>query len=62
MEAIPPVPLLERLRDRIRVKHYSMRTEQPYCDGIRRFIICHGKRLLSGLGAEEVAAFLTSLR
>jgi hypothetical protein len=31
-------------RDRIRVKHYSTRTEQAYCDWIRRFIIFHGKR------------------
>ena len=53
--------LLDRVRDRIRVKHYSIRTEQAYCDWIRRFIIFHGKRHPSGLGAAEVEAFLTSL-
>ena len=49
MDAIPPVSLLDRVRDRIRVKHYSIRTEQAYCDWIRRFIIFHGKRHLSGV-------------
>ena len=32
MEAKPPVSLLDRVRDRIRLKHYSIRTEQAYCD------------------------------
>ncbi len=61
MAAVPPVSLLDRVRNRIRLKHYSIRTEQAYCDWIRRFIIFHGKRHPSGLGAEEVEAFLTSL-
>ena len=56
-----PVLLLDRVRDRIRLKHYSLRTEQAYCDWIRRFIIFHGKRHPSRLGAAEVEAFLTSL-
>ena len=57
----PPVLLLDRVRDRIRLKHYSLRTEQAYCDWIRRFINFHGKQHPSGLGAAEVEAFLTSL-
>jgi integron integrase len=61
MEAVPPVSLLDQVRDRIRVKHYSIRTEHAYCDWIRRFIIFHGKRHPSGLGVEDVEAFLTSL-
>jgi integron integrase len=61
MGAHPPVPLLERVRDRIRVKHYSLRTEQAYCDWIKRFIIFHGKRHPSELGAPAVEAFLTAL-
>jgi integron integrase len=61
MAASRPVSLLDRVRDRIRLKHYSIRTEQAYCDWIRRFIIFHGKRHPSGLGAPEVEAFLTSL-
>ena len=61
MGAIPPVLLLDRVRERIRVKHYSIRTEQAYCDWIRRFVLFHGKRHPSSLGAPEVEAFLTSL-
>ena len=61
MGAVPPVPLLDRVRGRIRVKHYSIRTEQAYRDGIRRFVILHGKRHPSFLGAAEVEAILTSL-
>jgi len=45
-------------RDRIRVKHYSIRTEQSYCAWIKRFIIFYGKRFTSGLGATDVEAFL----
>ncbi len=59
--AVPPVLLLDRVRDRIRLEHYSIRTEQAYCDWIRRFIIFHGKRHPSAFGATEVEAFLTSL-
>jgi integrase len=36
--------LMARVRERIRVKHYSIRTEQAYCDWIKRFIVFHGKR------------------
>ena len=61
MAADRPVLLLDRVRERIRLKHYSIRTEQAYCDWIRRFAIFHGKRHPSGLGAAEVEAFLSSL-
>jgi len=61
MGAIPPVLLLDQVRDRIRVKHYSIRTEQAYCDWIKRFVIFHGKRHPSAMGAAEVEMFLTSL-
>ena len=60
----PPVPsprLLDQLRDRIRVKHYSIRTEAQYVHGVRRFILFHGKRHPRELGAPEVEAFLTHL-
>ena len=56
-----PVLLLHRVRDRIRLKHYSLRTEHAYCDWIKRFVLFHGKRHPSGLGAAEVEAFLTFL-
>lgn len=60
----PPAPaprLLDQLRDRIRVKHYSIRTEAQYVLWVRRFILFHGKRHPRELGAQEVEAFLTHL-
>ena len=58
----PPAPrLLDCVRDRIRVKHYSIRTEQAYVDWIKRFIRFHGKRHPTELGSAEVEAFLTHL-
>jgi integron integrase len=56
-----PPRLLARVRDRIRFKHYSLRTEEAYVDWIRRFIVFHDKRHPSELGAGEVEAFLTDL-
>lgn len=53
--------LLDRVRDKIRLKHYSLRTEQAYLDWIRRFILHHGKRHPDEMGATEVEAFLTHL-
>ena len=50
-----------RLRQEIRVRHYSIRTEEAYTDWVRRFIIFHGKRHPSELGAAEVTSFLTYL-
>ncbi len=53
--------LLDRVRERIRYKHYSIRTEDSYVQWIRRFILFHGKRHPSEMGAFEVEAFLTHL-
>ena len=53
--------LLDRVRDVIRRKHYSIRTEQTYIDWIRRFILFHGKRHPGEMSEPEVTAFLTSL-
>lgn len=53
--------LLDRLRTRIRVLHYSIRTEQAYVDWARRFILFHGKRHPQELGAAEIEAFLSNL-
>ena len=52
---------MDRLRQEIRVRHYSIRTEEAYTDWVRRFIVFHGKRHPSELGAAEVASFLTHL-
>lgn len=62
MEAnTPPPKLLDQVRDLIRVKHYSIRTETQYLQWIRRFILFHGKRHPRDMGAPEVEAFLTHL-
>ena len=53
--------LLDRVRHRLRLKHYSMRTETAYVGWIRRFIHHHGKRHPAGMGKAEVEAFLTAL-
>ena len=55
------LPFLESCRQKIRLKHYSVRTEQAYLDWIKRFILFQGKRHPAALGAPEVAAFLTHL-
>ena len=60
--AIPPAPkLLTRLRDHLRTRHYSIRTEATYVDWVRRFILFHDKRHPQDMGAAEVEAFLTHL-
>src|SRR5213592_2174139 len=56
-----PKKLLERVRDVIRVKHYSLRTERTYCDWIERFIRFHHLRHPSEMGSLEVSDFLTYL-
>jgi integron integrase len=53
--------LLDRVRWHLRVKHYSIRTEQAYVDWIRRFILFHGKRHPSEMAEQEIRAFLTHL-
>ena len=53
--------LLEQVRQRLRVKHYSMRTEQAYLGWIRRFILANGKRHPREMGGREVEAFLILL-
>lgn len=53
--------LLDQLRDRIRLKHYSMRTETCYVDWVRRFVLFHDKRHPLHIGAPEIEAFLTHL-
>jgi integron integrase len=56
-----PPKLLDRVRERIRFKHYSIRTELAYVQWIKRFILYHGKRHPAELGAPELEAFLTHL-
>jgi integron integrase len=56
-----PKPLLDQLRDAIRLKHYSIRTEDAYCNWVKRFILFHHKRHPKDMGAPDIAAFLTHL-
>lgn len=56
-----PRRLLDQVRDVIRLKHYSYRTEQTYIAWIRRYILFHGKRHPKEMGTTEVEAFLTHL-
>jgi len=53
--------LLDQVREKIRFKHYSIRTEQAYTDWIRRFILHFGKRHPREMWAAEVEQFLTHL-
>jgi len=49
------------MREALRVRHYSIRTERAYVDWVRRFIRFHDRRHPARLGAVEVQAFLTHL-
>ena len=53
--------LLDQVRDVIRRKHFSLRTERIYCDWIRRYILYHQKRHPLEMGRGEITAFLTHL-
>ena len=63
MQTTPAKPpkLLDQVRERLRLKHYSIRTEQQYVQWVRRFILFHDKRHPVEMGAAEVEAFLTHL-
>lgn len=61
-DASPDSPrLLDRVRARLRVKHYSMRTETAYLGWVKRYIYFHGKRHPAEMGRSELEAFLSSL-
>ena len=53
--------LLDRVRDALRARHSSRRTEKSYVAWIRRYIVFHGKRHPAEMGAVEVTQFLSSL-
>ena len=57
----PPVKLLELVRQRIRLKGYSIRTEKTYAAWIRQFILFHEKRHPKDMGKAEIEAFLSHL-
>lgn len=53
--------LLDLVRNAIRVRHYSRRTEEAYVFGARRYIVFDGKRHPRDMGEAEVSAFVSSL-
>src|SRR5438552_18982582 len=57
----PPPRLLAQLRDRIRMRHYSLRTERTYAHWVTRYVAFHGMRHPRDMGAAEITAFLSSL-
>jgi integron integrase len=56
-----PGKLLDRVRDAIRARHYSLRTEEAYVGWIRRFVLFHNKRHPSEMGPVDINRFLTHL-
>lgn len=56
-----PQRLMDRVREAIRVRHYSYRTEQTYLQWIRRYILFNNKRHPTEMGKTEVTAFLSHL-
>jgi len=57
----PPRKLLDQMRDILRARHYSIRTENIYVEWVRRFILFHHKRHPKEMGTPEIEAFLTHL-
>jgi len=53
--------LLDRVREEIRARHYSRRTEEAYVHWIRQYIRFHGLRHPRELGSSEITAFLSWL-
>ncbi len=53
--------LLDRVREAVRVRHLSYRTEHAYVAWVKRFVLFHGKRHPRNMGKAEVEAFLTHL-
>ena len=53
--------LFDQVRNILRAKHYSLRTEKTYIHWMRRFILFHNKRHPRDMGAPEVGAFLSHL-
>ena len=58
---MPAVKLLDRVREQLRLKHYSYRTEETYLHWIKRYILFHQKRHPGEMGEAEIRAFLFHL-
>ena len=60
-ETSPEVPLFEKVRNLIRLKHYSIRTEKSYLPWIQRYLIFHNRKDPKEMGSQEIEAFLSHL-
>jgi integrase len=59
--ATPQPRLLDQMREALRSRHYSPRTEQSYCHWVKRFVLFHGARHPSEMAEPQINAFLTYL-
>ena len=57
---MPEQKLLEQVRDRIRTKHLSLRTEETYLSWIKRFILFHQKKHPAQMCDSHIEQYLTS--
>lgn len=60
-EAGRPVKLLDRAREILRLKHYSIRTEQAYLTWMKRYILFNNKRHPKEMGPAEIEGFISHL-
>ncbi|MCK4241418.1 MAG: phage integrase N-terminal SAM-like domain-containing protein [Candidatus Atribacteria bacterium] len=58
---IMPKKLLDQVKDKLRLRHYSIRTEYSYISWIKRYILFHHKRHPKEMGPREIEQFLTYL-
>jgi integron integrase len=58
---VPAPRLLDQMRERIRYKHYSLRTEKAYLFWVRRFIRFHGLKHPRSMGSPEIELYLSHL-
>ena len=57
----PRKKLLDQVHEAIRLKHYSIRTEQAYVDWIKRYILFHDEWHPHQMGVSEIEDFLAHL-
>ena len=56
---MPQPKLLDQVRDAIRLRHYSSRTEEAFTQWIKRYIFFHKKQHPRDMGESEISSFLT---
>ncbi|MBE9137061.1 phage integrase N-terminal SAM-like domain-containing protein [Nodosilinea sp. LEGE 07088] len=61
MPSPQPPRLLDQVREAIRLRHFSFKTEKSYVHYVRDFILFHNKRRPKEIGADEIRAYLSHL-